>query len=89
MLACLLLCVFDVMCIGSLNGFADRQPLVAICVCRFVFSYYVHGFIAFADRPPFVAVCVCVFVLCYVDAFLIGFAHRPAFVQIFTYNRNS
>ena len=29
---CLAFCVFSAMCMGFLIGFADRPPLVAICV---------------------------------------------------------
>ena len=44
-----------------LIGFADRPPLVAICVVFFVFCVFdgmrMGVLIGFADRPPLVAIC--------------------------------
>ena len=57
------LCVFYAMCIVFSIGFADRPPLVVMCVCVCVLFVFSCAFdapclvfsIGFADRPPLVA----------------------------------
>ena len=65
---CFNFCGFDAMCMVCLIGFADRPPLVAVCVmvlsCCVFDAMCMIFLIGFADRPPLVAICVefCFFV---------------------------
>ena len=90
-------CVFSLYVHGVLLGFADRPPLVAMCVVfvwpSCVFDAMCMVFVAWFRRQATIGCYIRGFFLCVFDAMCMGFsigsAHRPAFVQISTYSRNS
>ena len=76
--------IFDAICMGFLNGFADRSALVGICAVLFDFLVFFYatciGFsIGFADRPPLVFFVLLPYVFELVCmGFLSALADRPS-----------